>query len=108
MHFSDYLIGLKIQSTVMRSFSEFAHEAMDEMGLNEHAADLPILIDTPIYGKRTDTFTDFMAPGVILSIGFLAAVALTALALVIERKEGLLERSLVAGMAKMLSFRFTC
>ena len=39
-----------------------------------------------------------MAPGVVLSIAFLAAVALTALAFVMERKEGLLERSLVAGI----------
>ena len=39
-----------------------------------------------------------MAPGVLLSISFLAAVALTALAFVMERKEGLLERSLVAGV----------
>lgn len=39
-----------------------------------------------------------MAPGVLLSIAFLAAVALTALAFVMERKEGLLERSLVAGV----------
>lgn len=38
-----------------------------------------------------------MAPGVVLSIAFLAAVALTALAFVLERKEGLLERTLVAG-----------
>ena len=41
-----------------------------------------------------------MAPGVVLSIAFLAAVALTALAFVMERKEGLLERSLVAGIYK--------
>ena len=44
-----------------------------------------------------------MAPGVILSINFLAAVALTALSFVMERKEGLLERSLVAGVT---SFQF--
>jgi len=46
-----------------------------------------------------------MAPGVVLSIAFLAAVALTALAFVMERKEGLLERSLVAGIVSQLLTR---
>lgn len=54
--------------------------------------------ETPVYGGQSPSFTEFMAPGVLLSISFLAAVALTALAFVMERKEGLLERSLVAGV----------
>jgi hypothetical protein len=59
-------------------------------------------LEKPIYGDKSPTFTEFMAPGVILSIAFLAAVALTALAFVMERKEGLLERSLVAGIVLCL------
>lgn len=51
-----------------------------------------------MYGDEHPTFTEFMAPGVLLSIAFLAAVALTALSFVLERKEGLLERSLIAGV----------
>ena len=39
-----------------------------------------------------------MAPGVILSITYFMAVGLTALSFIIERKEGLLERSWVAGV----------
>ncbi len=59
-------------------------------------------LEKPIYGDKSPTFTEFMAPGVVLSIAFLAAVALTALAFVMERKEGLLERSLVAGIVLSL------
>lgn len=44
------------------------------------------------------TFTEFMAPGVVLTIAFLATVALTALAFVMERKDGLMERILVSGV----------
>jgi len=40
----------------------------------------------------------FMAPGVILSITYFMAVGLTALSFILERKEGLLERSWVAGV----------
>lgn len=60
-------------------------------------------MNPPVYGNENPTFTEFMAPGVLLSITFLAAVALTTLSFVLERKEGLLERSLVAGVS---SFEF--
>ena len=39
-----------------------------------------------------------MAPGVILSITYFMAVGLTALSFIIERKEGLLDRSWMAGV----------
>ena len=39
-----------------------------------------------------------MAPGIILSITFFMATGLTTLSFVIERKEGLLERSIVSGI----------
>lgn len=51
----------------------------------------------PIYGSSDPSFTDFVAPGVILTIVFFLAVALTSSALIIERMEGLLDRSWVAG-----------
>lgn len=60
-------------------------------------------MEKPVYGDREPTFTEFMAPGVLLSIAFLAAVALTALAFVMERKEGLLERTLIAGKIKPMN-----
>lgn len=42
--------------------------------------------------------TEFMAPGVIILTAYYATTALTALSLVLERKDGLLERSLTAGV----------
>ena len=59
---------------------------------------MPISFDEPVYGSNQPTFTEFMAPGVILSITYFMAVGLTALSFIIERKEGLLERSFVAGV----------
>lgn len=52
----------------------------------------------PVYGSVDPQFRDFMAPGVILSIIFILACGLTALTLVIERKEGQMERTQVAGV----------
>lgn len=96
---SNYLIGLQLQRLFLQAFQAFAVEALEQNKMSPANAQLPIQLEEPIYGIREPTFTEFMAPGVLLSIAFLAAVALTAIALVQERKEGSLERSLVAGVS---------
>ena len=52
----------------------------------------PLRMMPPIYGPEHPTFTDFVAPGIIVTIGFAQAIALTAVAFVMDRKEGLLDR----------------
>lgn len=59
---------------------------------------IPIRWQKPVYGEQTPNFTDFAAPGVILTIIFFLSVALTAGAMLIERNEGMLERCLVSGI----------
>lgn len=95
---SNYLIGLQLQRIILKAFQAFATNALAEQNMTSLAR-LPLEIGEPVYGDKEPTFTEFMAPGVLLSIAFLAAVALTAIALVQERKEGSLERSLVAGVS---------
>lgn len=95
---SNYLIGLQLQRILLKAFQAFAIDVLAEQNLTSLAR-LPVEMEEPVYGDREPTFTEFMAPGVLLSIAFLAAVALTAIALVQERKEGSLERSLVAGVS---------
>lgn len=95
---SNYLIGLQLQRIILQAFQSFASETLAEQNMSS-LAELPVKLEQPVYGIREPTFTEFMAPGVLLSIAFLAAVALTAIALVQERKEGSLERSLVAGVS---------
>lgn len=51
-----------------------------------------------MYGVKVPNFTDFAAPGVILTIIFFLSVALTSGAMLIERNEGMLERCLVSGI----------
>ena len=57
----------------------------------------PIVILPPIYGSPNPSFTDFIAPGMIVSIGFAMSIGLTALIFVIERREGMLDRTWAAG-----------
>jgi len=100
---TNQIIGYKLQRTFLVAFQKFAKQVLRDNEQNENIVELPVKFEDPIYGESEPTFTEFMAPGVVLSISFLAAVALTALSFVMERKEGLLERSLVAGVT---SFEF--
>ncbi|GBP06186.1 ABC transporter G family member 20 [Eumeta japonica] len=59
---------------------------------------VPIHFNNPIYGLKIPNLTDFAGPGVILTIIFFLAVALTSGAMLAERNEGILERSLVSGI----------
>ncbi|XP_023931598.1 ABC transporter G family member 23-like, partial [Lingula anatina] len=87
-------IALSIQQEIMTGFQAFTTDMLRSLGLNVHAADLPVKLEEPVYGDRKPSFTNFMAPGIIISITFFMACGLTALAFVLERKEGLLDRSL--------------
>ncbi|XP_041985224.1 ABC transporter G family member 20 [Aricia agestis] len=59
---------------------------------------IPIRFNRPVYGLEESDFTDFACPGVILTIVFFLAVALTSASMLAERNEGILERSLVSGI----------
>ena len=98
---TNQIIGYQLQRSILYAWRDFSADVSSSMGQNPDAFEFPIQFGTPVYGGHSPSFTEFMAPGVLLSISFLAAVALTALAFVMERKEGLLERSLVAGVTSL-------
>lgn len=53
---------------------------------NFSSVKLPINYHHPIYGSDSETFLDFVAPGIMCSIIFFLAVGLTSLTIVLERK----------------------
>jgi ABC-type multidrug transport system permease subunit len=95
---TNQIIGYELQRSLFSAWEAFSETMSTQLGLNPAGFELPVKFEAPLYGGQHPSFTEFMAPGVLLSIAFLAAVALTALSFVMERKEGLLERSLVAGV----------
>ncbi|KAL1467461.1 hypothetical protein MTO96_042163, partial [Rhipicephalus appendiculatus] len=90
-------IGYTLQKTIFEAFSSFSADILKRMNKNPALAQLPV-IKAPIYGVDKPSFTEFMAPGIIISITYIMAVGLTAISIVSEQKEGLLERSWVAGV----------
>jgi ABC-type transport system involved in cytochrome c biogenesis permease component len=57
-----------------------------------------IAVDPPVYGHFNPDYREFTTPGFMLGIIYIVAVGMTAISLVQERKDGILERSLVAGV----------
>lgn len=91
-------IGYTLQKAILEAFSSFSADILKKMNKNPALAQLPVVIKAPIYGVDKPSFTEFMAPGIIISITYIMAVGLTAISIVSEQKEGLLERSWVAGV----------
>ena len=71
---------------------------IESCNLPKDLAKVPLVFDDPVYGNHDLTFTDFMAPGIILTIVHSMALGYSAMIIIMERNEGLLDRSWVAGV----------
>ncbi|XP_076631751.1 ABC transporter G family member 23 [Colletes latitarsis] len=98
MDMSNQQIGQLLQRSLYLSYQKFAQDVTVACNYSKRYAKIPLDFHTPIYGPESPNFTDFAAPGVILTIIFFLSVALTSGAMLLERNEGLLERSLVVGL----------
>ena len=87
-----------IQSTLLNSTEMFLKAILQTFGIDPTIVDPPVLIENPIYGDLAPKFLNFAAPGMMVSIIFFLAIGLTALIFVVEKKEGLFERSWIAGV----------
>lgn len=94
---------MTVYRKTVETFLEVGKDFLLDMGENPAMLEFPVNASTPVYGSTVDTYTEFMTSGVLLSIGFLAAVPLTAMAMVTDRRNGLIERTMVTGVS-MLKF----
>nr|CAD7455720.1 unnamed protein product [Timema tahoe] len=98
MDMSNQQIGQLLNRDLILSYVNFTRDILSSCNYTPQVAEVPIRFNNPVYGDRIPNFTDFAAPGVILTIIFFLSVALTSGAMLIERNEGMLERSLVSGI----------
>lgn len=56
-----------LQRDLTLSYQDFAKDLLGVCDQNPKLAEIPIAFKEPIYGTKEPTFTDFVAPGVILS-----------------------------------------
>lgn len=92
-------LALAMENTFREAFLKFAKDTLNMFGYDPEAAELPIRVEEPVYGTlKRNGYLEFMAPGVVISITYVMATGLTALAFILEKRDGLLERSLVSGV----------
>eukprot|EP01136_Pigoraptor_vietnamica_P017299 Opistho-1_new@62267 len=95
---TDQQIAISIEQKVSQAFEILVASTLQDLGMDPTLGSLPVVILDPVYGSRNPSFTDFIAPGMIVSISFGLSIGLTALAFVLERKDGLLDRMWGAGV----------
>ena len=71
---------------------------MASCDIPKEIASIPLVFEEPIYGTKELTFTDFMAPGIILTIVHSMSLGYSAMIIIMERNEGLLDRTWIAGV----------
>lgn len=92
-------LALAMENTFREAFIKFVKYQLNIMGYEPEVAELPIRVEKPVYGTmKRNGYLEFMAPGVVISITYVMATGLTALAFILEKRDGLLERSLVSGV----------
>lgn len=98
MDMSNQHIGHLLNRDLLMSYIDFAQKLLETCGISPKVATIPVRFEEPVYGDQIPDFTNFAAPGVILTIIFFLSLALTAASMIIERKEGMQERCLVLGV----------
>ncbi|EGD77792.1 hypothetical protein PTSG_08882 [Salpingoeca rosetta] len=91
---SNQQISIAIEAATAAAFESMVDAVLGNLST---LAASPVRFEKPIYGELHPTFTDFVAPGIMVSITFAQAIGLTAMSFVLDRKEGLLDRVWVAG-----------
>ncbi|CAF0775987.1 unnamed protein product, partial [Brachionus calyciflorus] len=118
-------ISLAIRDTLLRAVKKLADVFLKKEGSNEVEEDFELngeldyskiinedrqeikddfdnfyffKFETPIYGQNEAVFTNFMAPGVALSVIFFVSVASTASNFEFEKRVGLTERIYISGV----------
>lgn len=96
--FLDQQISTLLFRDLQYTFFDFVETILQECDEDPRIGQIPVRFQDAIYGEQNPNFTDFAAPGVILTIIFFLSVGITTGAMLIERNEGMLERCLVAGI----------
>jgi len=95
---SNQQVAFTLQQWILKSVDNFTSSLLRSCNHPSAADTAAIIWEEPVYGERDPSFTEFMAPGIIILIIYFLAVALTGEAFIMERSSGLLDRSWIAGV----------
>lgn len=63
----DQNIGTFLKRDMYNAFEHFFQDYVESCDIDRKIATIPIRFNEPVYGYRNPNFTDFAAPGVILT-----------------------------------------
>lgn len=100
---TDKLISVTIERSLEESYQDFIKAVLkDEFDVSPQLATLPIVLGEPVYGsykhRNHKGYREYMAPGILTSVAFSMAYAVTSLVLILEREEKTFERNFVTGL----------
>ncbi|XP_011506261.1 PREDICTED: ABC transporter G family member 20 [Ceratosolen solmsi marchali] len=95
----DRQIGLFLQKALYERFIRIHEDIISNCNISRKFSNLPLVLEKPIFGKLDQTYTDFVAPGFIITIAFFLATAVSSSIIIADRAEGVWDRSLVQGVA---------
>ena len=96
---SNQVMGFSVFQNIFLAFQTLMQDFLGKMGYNPASLSTPIDITEIVYGSMDfSSITELITPGIVILIAFFSTAAVTGLSLILERKDGLLERSLVAGV----------
>lgn len=64
---SDQQLTFFLEKKLRQTYLEFAESMMSDCGLPVKLGNIPIDFATPIYGSFDGEYTDYMAPGVVMT-----------------------------------------
>lgn len=64
---SNQQIGVMLNRDIQLAYRNFSMDLLTDCKNNPKLGDVPIQFKEPIYGTMNPSFTDFVAPGVILT-----------------------------------------
>eukprot|EP00095_Tigriopus_kingsejongensis_P001800 maker-scaffold10_size831480-snap-gene-0.20 protein:Tk01800 transcript:maker-scaffold10_size831480-snap-gene-0.20-mRNA-1 annotation:"ABC transporter " len=95
---SNQQVAFQLQKSLHEGYQRFFKGILKDCEFAPEMGELPLVFKDPVYGNLHPNFTEFMAPGIIILIIFFLALALTGDAFITERRDGLLDRSWIAGV----------
>ncbi|KAK9499328.1 hypothetical protein O3M35_002381 [Rhynocoris fuscipes] len=98
MDMSNQYIGNLLKRDMYFGYLSFLEHVYKTCDWPPEAATVPITYEDAVYGSNTPSFTDFAVPAVIQLSEFYLPMLFTVGAILMEKREGLLERSFISGM----------
>uniref|UniRef100_T1J7J3 ABC transporter domain-containing protein n=1 Tax=Strigamia maritima TaxID=126957 RepID=T1J7J3_STRMM len=100
---TDQQIKVYLDVMLMRAFASFSEEQLGDVSQYPQLIRFLLKDGDPIYSHINQNYIgrDFVGSGLVIGIPYITAVAMTVLPLIVDKKQGLYERSVVSGVTSL-------